>query len=126
MREKLFRTWDGDAPLWPEERDRGIFNEDDLRAYLEAYHESGRPLESIEISICEYDNGPNFDILDVLDDYSDFDPPKGDVLEINRIVNEWIDRHGPYSIETTGVYVLPESLRRWWPDLKTDDKTEAP
>lgn len=57
----------------------------------------------------------------MLDDYPDFDPPKGDVLEINRIVNEWIDRHGPYAIETTGVYVAPESLRKWWPDLKTDD-----
>lgn len=115
MMEKLYKNWDCEAPLWPEEREEGIFDEVSLRAYLEAYQESGRPLESVELAICEYDSGPNFDIMDLLDDYPAFDPPEEEVSEINRLVKKWIEDHGPYAIESTGVYANPESLRKWWP-----------
>lgn len=115
--------WDGEAPLFEWQSEKTITSEEDLIAFLEGAQLAGKSLDQITtLCICQPDNGPNFCIMDYLEDSVcpsyEFDPES--VKAINAQVNAWIDANAPYGLDTTGKYADPESLRKWWPESSSE------
>ena len=108
--------WDGETPLCEWDGDRYFFDGGTLRDHIADRLSDGMTIEDMQFVLCEPNKGRGFDIEDYLSDDLPDDDHGGsplraaDVAEINKTVNDWIEKHAPYSWEGTGSAVNPASL----------------
>lgn len=103
--------WNGEYPIAIWNCDQYFFNEDDLMDYLVALHPDHESdendvdyltvLDSLWLTTCEPNNGRDFCMSEYLcDDLAEDDSL--DDKEINKTVNDWIEKHAPFSFGMTG------------------------
>jgi len=92
--------WDGETPLVLFDDDRYFMDEDELLDYCA---DEEVAVADLRLVICQRVGLPAFDVWDFLAgclyedaDVSDFDAPP---QEIEKIVNDWIEKHAPKSWE---------------------------
>jgi len=93
--------WDGETPLCLHDSDVFFHDEDALQDYLD---EHGLKREEIRLVICVEEKPRSFDMVDHLSDYLDPDGGFGDdgeCREIDKTVNDWIEKNVP-TMWTTG------------------------
>ncbi len=91
--------WDGKFPIAIYHSDQFFFDEGELESYLE--DRSDAKIEDLRLVMCEANNVREFLMSEFLEDSL----PEGwrlDETEINQIVNDWIDKHSPFSYHAIG------------------------
>lgn len=100
--------WDGVTPLYSDASDRYFWDDGDLGDHIGDPPELS--VDDLRLILCEPNKGRSFDMADWLSD----DLPEDsnlDTTEIDRIVNDWIAAHAPYSWCPSGPPVTVESVR---------------
>jgi hypothetical protein len=112
-------AWDGETPLSEWDNDRFFFSEDELLEYLweRAHDDKGNPYpdppEPPELVICKQ-RKRSFSMADHLsDDLAEDDETNFD--EIDKVVNDWIEKNVSLNWWPSNVAVNPESLPKLEP-----------
>jgi hypothetical protein len=104
--------WDGKTPLYSETKDRYYFDAESIHADLDLNDDQEPDVEAVaklRLILCEPNNGRYFDMDDYLCDDLGEDIEL-DCEDINRVVNDWIKAHAPFSWTGSGAAVTAESV----------------
>jgi hypothetical protein len=101
--------WDGKTPLCDYDGDNYLFDENQVQDHIDNHIAEGGTVETLRLVLCEPDNGSQFEMAEFLCDSL---PEDGDLddAEINKVVNDWIDAHAPFSWRPTSKAINPKSL----------------
>lgn len=113
---KLERVeWDGKTPLYADDYDKYLFDEDDVFEFLREYEVTP---ENARILLCKPNNGREFCMSEFLEDdipHDNLDPwsLENEAAEIDEQVNSWIKAHAPFSWSPSKKAISTESLRAY-------------
>ena len=103
--------WDGETPLAEWWGDRYFFGFEDVVDYIEDVLDEGGSIGDIRLVLARKLDPPTFSMEEYCFDYRPEDGPDfPDATEINRAVNEWMNKNLDSLWEATGTCIDPGSL----------------
>ena len=108
--------WDGEKPLCVFNDDTYFFDSGHVGDYI--VHNELLP-EDVRLEICKPTTPSYFSVLEHLEDVTPYDGDLGHLPfeEVDHTVNLWINKHGPFSWEGSGVVVSIESVLKHFGDI---------
>lgn len=104
--------WDGATPLAVWDNDKYFFDEYAVADHIADVIDDGGRLEDVRLVLCEQQEPWAFDMADFLhDDIGEDGVDRLDFTEIDRTVNDWIEKHVSLLWYPASKAIDPETLR---------------